>query len=170
MTTRKTSTRLLLWLAGYVAAFALAVLALLARLWLSDTADASSGMAAFGDALFFLVAFAVLAAVPTVAGLYLIRGSPRFWRALAGLAALVALSGLAALALLAAVRLRLFPADTTLGLLPDLAVLRLLPAPLILFALALAGIVAPPSPARRAIWICLGVEALVGVGAVAFWR
>lgn len=169
----KISTRLLLVLAGYGAAFALSVGALLIRLMLTDTPemDASAGMAAFGDGVFFLIALGVLSFIPTAAGLYLFRASAGLWRVLAALAALVALSGLVALALFAAERLRLLTlADPTLAFLADLSVLRLLPAPLIVLALAMAGLIAPPSPARRTIWACLGVEALVGVAAVGFWR
>ena len=171
MTNQKTSTRLLLLLAGLAAAFALSLGALAFRLWLTESADdASAGMAAFGDGLFFLAVFAVLSMVPTAAGLYLFRSSPGLWRALAALALLVAASGLAAIALFAAQRWRPeILANSAMGLAADLSVLRLLPAPLIIFALAVAGLIAPPSPARRTIWICLGVEALVGVAAVAFW-
>jgi len=172
MTRLKTSTRLLLLLAGFAAAFALSVGALLIRLSLPEPTDAaaSAGMSAFGDALFFLAAFGVLSMVPTAAGLWLFRDSPTLWRVLAALALLVAASGLAAIALIAAQRWRPeILAKPVTGLATDLSVLRLLPAPLIMFALAVAGIIAPPSPARRTIWLCLGVEALVGVAAVAFW-
>ena len=168
----RTPTRLLLILGGYGVAFALAVLALEVRLWLTDTPDAqaSAGMYAFVDGMLFLAVLGLLSLVPTAALLTSFRSSRVLWAAVAALALIVAASGLVAVALFAAMRLQLwFARDPTFEMLAALSVLRLLPAPLIFLALTLAAAIAPPSLARRALVASLGVEALVGVVAATFW-
>ena len=127
-------------------------------------------MYAFVDGTVFLAVLGLGALIPTAALFILFRSSRALWAAVAALALIVAASGLAAVALFAAMRLRLpFAGDPTFATLAALSVLRLLPAPLIFLALALAAAIAPPSLARRALVASLGVEALVGAAAAAFW-
>jgi len=168
----RTSTRLLAIVGGYGVAFALAILAVQVRLWLTDTPDAqaSAGMYAFVDGMLFLAVLGLLSLLPTAALLTSFGSSRALWAAVAGLALIVAASGLVAVALFAAMRLRLpFASDPTFETLAALSVLRLLPAPLIFLALTLAAAIAPPSLARRALMASLGVETLVGAVAATFW-
>jgi hypothetical protein len=82
---------------GYAAAGLAASAAVAIRVANTNTADAraSSGMYAFGDAFLFLAVFAVVALVPTGAGLWFLRPYRRFWTVSAiGLA--VAMTGLSA--------------------------------------------------------------------------
>jgi hypothetical protein len=168
----RTSTRLLAILGGFGVAFALAILAVQVRLWLTDTPDAqaSAGMYAFVDGMLFLAVLGLLSLPPTVALLTSFGSSRALWTAIAALALLVALSGLVAVGLFATLRFApSFAANPTFELWAGLSVLRLLPAPLIFLALALAAAIAPPSPARRALVASLGVEAMVGAAAATFW-
>lgn len=68
----KTSSKIMLVVAGYGVAFAIAVAATYSYVALTDTPDrqSSAGMYAFGDSIFFLFVFGVAAIPATVAALY----------------------------------------------------------------------------------------------------
>ena len=85
---------------GLAAAFFLACLAAFLRELAMQGPDvqAASGLYAFGDLLFGLAVFGLLALVPIGLALYWLRPVTRFWSVLAGAAVLSALSGVLALA------------------------------------------------------------------------
>lgn len=142
------ATRIALVAAGYLAAAALAGLAVTL---FGNRGD--GGMEAFGDLLLFLAAFALASLPATVVALIWLRPCPRFWRSTAVVALLVAASGV-----LAAVNLHSL-----------ISPLRILLAPLLLLSWALAGALAPNRSSR---WMLLGaaaVEALAFAWAVRQW-
>jgi hypothetical protein len=77
-------TKLSLVPLGYVAAFAAATVAVFIRqlLMQGSEADASSGMSAFGDSLYFFGVFGLLSLVPTAWLLIMLRPYAWFWSAL----------------------------------------------------------------------------------------
>ena len=118
--------------------------------------QASSGMYAFGDLLFFLAVFGVASIPATGAAFFFLRPHPLFWRLLS-----VAALGLAMTALAAAVEYitnRTFEARL-LQIWADLSVLRLLVAPLFALGFLLAGIFAPSRSFRFALLIATAIEA-----------
>jgi hypothetical protein len=66
-------------LAGYLAALLAAGAAAYVRLLLVPNDQASGGMQAFGDLLFFLGILGILALVPTAVGLFWLRPIGKFW-------------------------------------------------------------------------------------------
>jgi len=89
---------------GYVAAAAIAVLAVLLRQYFEDPVDAqaSSGMYAWGDLMMAVEVFCIVGLVPTTLALFWLRAVPGFWRALVLVAVVVSLTGPAWLALASA--------------------------------------------------------------------
>jgi hypothetical protein len=85
---------------GLAAAFILSCLAVFLRQFAISGPDlqASSGMHAFGDLLFGIAVFGLLALIPISLTLYWLRPVARFWSILAGAAVLSALTGIFALA------------------------------------------------------------------------
>jgi len=88
---------------GYVAAFALALIAVTVHVILTSgpDRDASSGMHAFGDALLFIFAFGVIATAPTALALYFLRTNRAFWSLISIAALAVSVTGLASAASIA---------------------------------------------------------------------
>ena len=99
-------------LAGYCLAIFVAAGVVVVHYTLTDgpEAEAESGMRAAGDAFLFIAVFGAMAVVPTVMALRFLRGSGWFWRALAGLALVVACAGIAACVVFGLERLRPFGA------------------------------------------------------------
>ena len=150
---------------GYGAALGLAVAVTWLHTATASPAAASSGMAAFGDALLFLGTFGLAALVPTGVALWVLRDRPGFWDVSAGLALALAVTGLAALACYLAVRSAgASPMVLAWG---AVAVLRVLAAPFLAGLFFLAGVLAPGRRARVGLLAAAGLEGLVfGVVAV----
>jgi hypothetical protein len=93
----KTPARILLIALGYIVAFAVAAGLTWLYIVLTDSPEkqASSGMAAFGEAMLFLLLFVAGAAAVTAAGLYALRPKPMIWRVGVIGAVTMALGGLA---------------------------------------------------------------------------
>jgi len=160
-------TQFLLVTGGYAAALVVAAAAVAAR-WLLQ-ADAGSGgaagMAAFGDALWFLIVFAGAAMPATGAALFFLRTRPVFWRIASLVALATGATGIATLvALPVAHCATLLPAACSL-----LAPLRLLLAPGLALALALAGFFSPLRGCRRILLGCAACEVIVLLGALLIW-
>jgi len=153
--------------AGYVVALlAAAGCVALRYLWIDPrVADASSGMYAFGDLMYFLFLGGLFSLVPT---LFLLRTAEPFWRALSWAclpwAATMPLAGVTYVAM---VRGRL-EGTALAGLLPALLILRGMVSPASLAGLGLAWIMCGswPTLRRRLAWsIALEVLALAAFGA-----
>jgi hypothetical protein len=155
--------------AGYGMAFAIASVVVALYVAATDGPDrqASSGMHAFGDSLFFLGIFGVASVPATGAALYFLRPYPRFWSALSRAAL-----GIAATALLAVVVYfagRTATAASALGMWAALAVLRLLATPLMALGFLLSALFAPGRAARNGLLVDTAIEAAVFGSTVCAW-
>lgn len=149
---------------GYVAALAVAVLALFAFVAVTSgpDRDASSGMHAFADALFFVFVLAGGSVVPTGLLLHFMRAFATPWRVMASVGVAVSISGLLAVANIA-------QSHTEIGVGSMLAVPRVLLAPLLLGLFALAGIFAPHRGSRRWLFAAAGVECATSLYGAIHW-
>ena len=139
-------------LAGLVARAAVAIHAAAT----SAGRDASGGMFAFSDSLYFLAAFGLVALVPTAAALIVMRPYPRFWLALTITGVTLATSGL--LAVLAFLLARGGTVGPFLRTAAGLSLARILVAPLVTLLLLLAGVIAPTRGFRTALIVSAVVE------------
>ena len=157
----KTSTKLGVIAAGYVAAFAVAAAAVAINMAWTAGPDrhASSGMSAFGDSLLFLATFGLAAVPSTVGGLLCLRPYPLFWRVLAVTALVIAATGVASLGVCLAARTA--AAGSAVQSSSALAVLRILVAPLLALVFLVSGATAPRFPARLA--LCAATLSEIGV-------
>lgn len=139
---------------GFLAAFAVAVVAVMIREHLTDGPDAqaSSGMYAAGDMFLGIAVFGLLSLAPLALGLYWLRPVARFWAVLVWLAGLLAVTG--PLAVLVSGWLRQ-PA----GNWAFLADLRVILMPLVALAMATTGLFAPQPRAR---WVLIGAAVVEG--------
>ena len=159
-------------LAGYCLAIFVAAGVVVVHYTLTDgpEAEAESGMRAAGDVFLFIAIFGAMAVVPTVMALRFLRGSGWFWRALAGLALVVACAGIAACVVFGLERLRPFGApDDALASWAGLAVIPMLLSPFVAGGFGLAWLMAPPSGARRLLLLATIVEGCVVLDAIAAW-
>jgi hypothetical protein len=111
-----------------------------------------SGMNAFGDALLFLVVFAVAAIPPTGAALFFLRPNPRFWRAYSVVALVFGIIGVAAFAVWAV---------DSRSVAAGLAFPGILIAPLCALNFLLSTLVAPNWGSRIALLVATITEAMV---------
>jgi len=141
-------------LAGYLAALLAAGAAAFVRQFLIPNDPASGGMQAFGDLLFFLGIFGVLALVPTAVGLFWLRPIGKFWLVFS-LAALA----LAATGPVAALTVR---ADHARWVVLDLLGLpRVLGTPLFALAFLVSAFLAPTRFSRRLLLAASACEIVV---------
>lgn len=152
---------------GYVAAFLLAAGALQLRLWIGahfPDAQASSGMAAFGDSVVFVFILGVAALAPTGLALYFLRPVRRFWTVASIGALALAATGVAASALFWTTRSR--PAVSSLvSLAAALSLERVIVAPLVTAGFLICAGFAPEARPRRT----FALAALCEGGAAAPW-
>lgn len=164
---RRTLGRAALVGGGYLAAAGAASVAMGLRLAATAGPDrnASGGMYAFGDALFFLFALAFLSIPATGLALYFLRPVRGFWKAAAVVAALLALTGLGAMGAFFAGR---GLTHGILGTLASVSVLRVLIAPPLGILWAVLAVFAPEKEFRRAFAGALLLE-LAGFAPVALY-
>jgi hypothetical protein len=143
-------------LGGYAAAAFLAFAVVYVWSELRPDRDTSSGMAAFGDAIFVFGLFAVGSVPATCAALYFLRPYPVFWRFLSFAGVALSLSGAAAAICFFVSRRAL--QGSALAMWGAFAVLRILSAPLFALALFAACAFAPDRPARRTLLIASLIE------------
>lgn len=127
-----------------------------------DPAEASGGMAAFGDLVLFMALFSLAALLPTAKILRLLRGCQAFWTGWSSLSLLVTATGVFMSALILAPGLVRAGAFPTLYMLAPLRVLIAAPLAMIF---TLSALVAPGVRARWVLLICTGIE-LIGFTAV----
>ena len=143
---------------GYVLAWlvARAVVAIHVAATSGADRDGAQGMFAFGDSLYFLAAFGLVALVPTAAALIVMRPYPRFWLGITITGVTLATSGL--LAVLAFLLARGGTMGPFLRTAAGLSVARILVAPLVTLLLLLAGVIAPTPGSRIALLVSAAVE------------
>ncbi|HEX4825801.1 MAG TPA: hypothetical protein VFV19_15980 [Candidatus Polarisedimenticolaceae bacterium] len=124
----------------------------------------AEAMNVFGDSLYFLAAFGLVALIPTAVALISLRPYPRFWLGLTITGVTLATSGLLAVtAFLLARGGRMGPFMQTAA---GLSVIRILAAPLVTLLLLVAGVTAPTRGWRIALLVSAAVEC-VGFACVA---
>jgi hypothetical protein len=154
-------------LAGYGAALIVASVGLVIRLRAEQgpEAQASSGMYAFGDLLFFLAVFGTLSLIPTGLALWFLRSHRRFWNILSAGTLVFATTGVVAVALYTLANAKVLT-GTRWYAWAGLSVLRMIPAPGFAAACTLGAVLAPTRSARWSLITATAVE--TGVGAY-FW-
>jgi hypothetical protein len=160
-------------IAVVIAGYAVAVVAAVVAAWLYDVRvaglpyDTSGGMYAGGQLLQSLAAFFLVALVPTLVGLWFLRGHERFWNAVAMSSLAFAVIGLvAALATLASGG---SPRNLPLVLLELLGLAQLLGVPIWFAAFALFTVFAPTRRSRNTLALAVLVEMVIGVCAFFHW-
>ncbi len=154
--------RVALVLAGYVAAFMLASMALDIRIAHENPADvqASGGMYAFGDGMYFLFLFSLCASAPTGLAFWFLRKARRLWSVLSTGSLLLAASGITALVLYFAGVWLKAPFGSALETWAALSVLRLLLAPILAGAFLLCLLFAPDRRSRGRFFLAMTTEGL----------
>ncbi|MFN8522624.1 MAG: hypothetical protein U0821_05895 [Chloroflexota bacterium] len=149
---------------GYVAAFVVAVVAVVALVAVTSgpDRDASSGMHAFSDALFFLTVLSAGSVLPTGLLLYFMRAFATPWRLFAGLGLALSITGLLAAAAIAQPHL-------ANDLWSILAVLRIVVAPLLAGLAALVGVFSPGRRSRNLLFSAAALECATSAYGVVHW-
>lgn len=150
--------------AGYFAAFMLASLAYDIRVAHEDPADvqASGGMYAFGDGMYFLFVFSVCASLPTGAALWFLRRAQKLWSLLTAGALLMASGSAIALVVYFASVWSRAPITSALSTWGAAAVLLLLFAPIQAGASLVCLLFAPDRPTRTRFFIAMAAEGICG--------
>jgi len=129
--------------------------------------DTSGGMYAGGELLFVLAVFLGIALVPTLLGLWFLRGNRTLWQVVAIVSIVFAGAGLLA------VLMPLLAPDThghpVLQLVSLLALAQLLGMPLWTVGFVLFAFLAPTRLARRLLIAAIGIELVIGVCAALHW-
>ncbi len=147
--------KLALILAGYVAAL-VAAFAVVELRELTDPDQASGGMQAFGDFLYFWALFGLFSLPSTVYALYISRRSETFWRVFSSASLVFAATG----PILALLMRRLHESD--LLVVGFLALLRVLATPMLCFAFFVFAFVAPSRRARKLLLASAALEVFAG--------
>jgi hypothetical protein len=157
--------------AGYFAAFMLASLAYDIRVAHEDPADvqASGGMYAFGDGMYFLFVFSLGAAVPTGLWLWFLRKARPVWSFLTTCALLLAATAVASLALYFIGNWLKLPQESALELWAALAVLRLLFTPILGGAFFVCLLLAPDRSTRARFFVAMAAEGICGAIIATHW-
>ena len=128
--------------------------------------DTSGGMYAGGELLTSLGVFLVAALVPTLLGLWFLRGNKTLWQAIALASLLFAIVGLIAVLMPLVVRGEPPGSMVLFGL---VGIAQLLGVPIWTVAFVLFALLAPTRAARRMLVAAVGVELVVGVCAAIHW-
>lgn len=131
------------------------------------TVQGSGGMAAFGDGLLFLAAFAAASVPATAAALYFLRPFETFWRVLSAASLAAAATGVLSAALFYAARLA--EAGSLFHSLNAFAILRVLAGPLFALAFLISGVFAPDREARVALLVATVLESAAFLAVAATW-
>ena len=153
---------------GYVAAFLIATTAVAIRVANTSGPDAqaSSGMYAFGDSLFFVAVFGISALVPTGAALFFLRPYRHFWTVLSAVGLGVAVTGIIAAALFFVDR-QATPSPLTTW--AALSPLRILVAPLLALTFLVCAVLSPYRFPRFALLAATVMEAAVSACGGFIW-
>jgi len=129
--------------------------------------DTSGGMYAAGEFMTGFGAFLLVALVPTLLGLWFVRGNRKLWLAVSFASLAFAIAGL--LAVLVTVAMRGTPTNVALVLFTLFGLAQLLGVPLWTAAFVLFALLAPTRLARRVLAVAIGLELVIGVVAVIHW-
>ena len=142
---------------GYVASIAIATVAVWLRAFLFPLppAEASGGMAAFGDFLLFVGVFSLSAIVPTALLLRILQGSPAFWIVWSSVAVFLTATGLVAGAAYLAPSLMGSQQFPMIHMLAPLRVLGTVP---LVIGFILSALLAPQRGTKKIFLGCIGVE------------
>ena len=145
-------------LGGYIGAFVAASILVYIRQLLTSgpAAQAASGMYAWGDLMLFVMAFTILALIPTGFALYFLRPYEKFWLALSGVALAIAITGPVG-ALLSAL-IQPAPIQSRWGLVGQLGFFRTMGAPLLVISFLTFAAFAPSRRTRWALLASTGLE------------
>jgi hypothetical protein len=118
-----------------------------------DTGAASGGMQAFGDSLFFVGVFCLLALIPTALALYFLRPFAKFWTGFS-----IASLALAATGPLAAVLMgRLHQSHSAVVVVGFFGLLKVLGSPLFGLGFVICAVIAPSGRSR---WRLVGAAVI----------
>lgn len=129
--------------------------------------DTSGGMYAGGQLLTVLAAFLAVALVPTLVGLWFLRGNRKLWQAIA--LASLAFAATGALAVVLVLVSPDTPRHPALVLLSLFGLAQLLGVPLWTVGFVLFAALAPSRPTRRLLVAAVGIELVIGVCAAFHW-
>lgn len=161
-------SKALLVTGGYVAAVVVAVAAVDVNAAAGGAErEASSGMAAFGDAVLFLGVFGLASIPATGAALFFLRDAVRFWRIAVAISLAIAATGIAAVVGYLAGRTA--EPGSALAAWAMLAPLRILLAPLLAPVFLLSAAFAPARATRGALFGAAAAEAGAFGVAVLVW-
>lgn len=165
----KPASRIAIVFGGYILAFVIAAFVL--RIYIAATGgpdrQASSGMTAFGDSMFFVGVLGLAAVPATAAALYFLRGRRLFWVALSTIALLIAMTAIVAVVL--SVGSASAAAGGRLSSWFMIAPLRILIAPVLALFWVLAGVFAPTRGLRFALLGAFAVEMMAFVSVAVMW-
>lgn len=150
---------------GLVASVGVAMAAVWLRAYLFPLppAEASGGMAAFGDFLLFVGVFSLAAIVPTALLFRMLQSSPAFWIVWSSVAALLTATGL--VAGVAYVTPSLIRAQQ-FQMIHTIAPLRVLGAVPLAIGFILSAVLAPQRGTKKIFLGCAGVEFVTTVAAL----
>jgi len=148
-----THRKIVLVLAGYAAAFALACIGFLILRVDPSLPDNQGGMAAFGDLMLFAGLLAILSLVPTALALIFLRPHAGFWRVLSVLCLLLAATGPLAAMMMG----RVLPAAWFWVEL--LSLLKVLGAPVLALGFLIFAAIAPSRRPRLILLLAAALEA-----------
>lgn len=151
---------------GYILAFVSALAAVFLQMLFTDATQgqASSGMAAFGDAILFLLVFGTLALVPTALAFFFLRPFTTFWNWFAAACVIFSLATPAV-----AIANTLMNAiggygDSVFGLALSLfGILGVFAAPVFLVGFLVLALMTPTSRARGGLLLSAGLQASAGL-------
>lgn len=123
--------------------------------------DTSGGMYAAGEAMAGLAAFLVVALVPTLLGLWFLRGNRTLWHGVA--VASLGFAGAGLLAVLMTLASRGTPRHPGLVLVDLFGLAQLLGMPIWTVGFVLFAFLAPTRPARRMLITAIGIELVIGI-------
>jgi hypothetical protein len=165
----KSSTKILLVLAGYLLALVIAWVVVTIYVTATSGPDRQiyAAMYDFGDSILFLGVFAVTSLPATAAALYFVRPYESFWRVTAAGAVAIALTGI--VVLLDMLVSRTGVAGGLLGQWSMLSPIRVLLAPPLALGFLLCGWFAPTRVTRIAFFGATAVEAVVFASVALLW-
>lgn len=129
--------------------------------------DTSGGMYAGGQLLAALVAFLVVALVPTLLALWFLRRHTGFWNGVA--VASIAFAALGLIAVVATMAWRDTSHSVPFVLVDLVGLSQLLGVPLWIGAFVLFAVLAPSPAVRRKLSVAVALELVIGVFALVHW-